>query len=180
MFSKANTRSTGALKALHAFSLPAGCSLKRRPGTELPQPRTGALPRAAERSGAQPSGCRRSARSSAPRRAAHGRGKKAFVSQRTRVIIGDEMRVERTNIIFGLRGNNTDWRSGGTKERRESRIGGSGGRGLWERPGQCRGCGRSPGPLQGGGTAAQKGRRCAAVVPRGASREQSEQPFGFR
>lgn len=145
MFSKANTRSTGALKALHAFSLPAGCSLKRRPGTELPQPRTGALPRAAERSGAQPSGCRRSARSSAPRRAAHGRGKKAFVSQRTRVIIGDEMRVERTNIIFGLRGNNTDWRSGGMKERRESRIGARAAEGFGSGPGSAGGAGGARG-----------------------------------
>ncbi|XP_009461258.1 PREDICTED: homeobox protein Nkx-3.2 [Nipponia nippon] len=33
---------------------------------------------------------------------------KLFVWQRTRVIIRDEMRVERTNIIFGLCGNNTD------------------------------------------------------------------------
>jgi len=96
------------------------------------------------------------------------------------VIIGDEMRVERTNIIFGLRGNNTDWRSGGMKERRESRIGARAAEGFGSGPGSAGGCGRSPGPLQGGGTAAQKGRRCAAVVPRGASREQSEQPFGFR
>lgn len=95
-------------KLLLTLSAAAASRIPARNGSSPAQ----GLPRAAERSGAQPSGCRRSARSSALRRAAHGRRKKAFVSQRTRMIIGDEMRVERTNIIFGSRGNNTDWRSG--------------------------------------------------------------------
>lgn len=93
------------------------------------------------------------------------------------MIIGDEMRVERTNIIFGSRGNNTDWRSGGIKERRESRLGARVAAG-W---GTARAVpGVREEPLQGGGIAAQRGRLCAAVVPRGSSREQSKQPFDFR
>jgi len=61
------------------------------------------------------------------------------------VIIGDEMRVERTNIIFGLRGNNTDWRSGGTKERRESRIGARAAEGFGSGPGSAGGGGGARG-----------------------------------
>lgn len=47
------------------------------------------------------------------------------MSQRTRAIIRDEMRVERTNIIFGLCGNNTDLQ---TVRIKLGRLEGEGGR----------------------------------------------------